>query len=1202
LTAGEISHQGGRSIRKGNIFTLSADVDYAPRGLKDHTASETGAPAASEIKANGRTLGSFLDAAKQLDSTQSNRFNTTSESQYGSNENNPFYGETPLINKTTSKDGHILLTGIKKEKKDSKAGAPAIFSDAETNRLSKAQIRIADILKKNRFNPSDATPFMRDNARVSDGAGKTRTGVTKQGELGKYIANAEFILEEDAKNIGKELMFTATGQDGDISSAVDSDGNINFSDLANLTRLTGWKAVSTGDMRAANTLAGKKMISDVAGVNTSLLSGEGNENSVLSFGNLNSPYEQFSGPLPLGMTINALIGLGTLVAFSGLTVALVSGFRGNAINKTGEGILPSSTQPMDMIMGRHAIKNDGNTEEILRLFRIPRVEHDFDLCMITGILSFYGLEELPGLFSAEDNVVEKLFDAVTGNLALSIFDKFANIASSAGYYSIVTRAAIRDLTQIKSSISDLNFNSFAGSVVQTFKVIESIVESTTYKFLMTMVSLGDRILSSIDGHPTLTNGNVDKLKEGAASRHAKSRVLEESKVNTIGETKAGRLAWRHAASPSRFILPKSFIRAMSNVKETSANTISSGENGAKSDMMLSLPTNSMYAETSKTSGTSKATPSQDEIGPSDLGDGSPIDDDVALALDTGMNIPGRLPKGYVRWIEDRLEAEFMPFYFHDIRTNEIISFHAFLSSLSDSYAADYASTSGYGRGDDIKIYSKTTRTVGIKFCLAATNEKDMDVLYWNLNKLVSMVYPQWSRGRSLINGTAPNEEKFIQPFSQIPTASPLIRLRFGDVLTSNYSKFGLMRLFGVGESSDVFTLNLKQATETKESSERNAKVIEFNRKLSLEAALKRTDPGGTDAEQKSQLEKFGVSSIDIAGINVTGGDSQFGYVKGDRVIISATAGSGNLGYWGRNSAGKLAKQISGFDKVSPARKLHVYRQDVEVEIVARIPDSANQRPQNEINFAAHVDSVTGWSSAAGDMSSGSIEKKLADAAFNANPSKNFYRQMAYLVKIINGSTADISLGKKWPQSMKYHRVLHSMIVDLAPSYYAKKQKESIDYVREVDPNVLDDWFSSENNYIVRSFESSMGRGLAGFITSLNIDWNTSGATWEIKPGLRAPKYLEIDMQFAPIHDIPLGLDHEGMMRAVPYNVGSHSNVIGHDPLDRSKSDKMKIVAASDSQVLDTSTKGSEPSINDAINNGINKIKNSGLSRAKSFVG
>ena len=76
-----------------------------------------------------------------------------------------------------------------------------------------------------------------------------------------------------------------------------------------------------------------------------------------------------------------------------------------------------------------------------------------------------------------------------------------------------------------------------------------------------------------------------------------------------------------------------------------------------------------------------------------------------------------------------------------------------------------------------------------------------------------------------------------------------------------------------------------------------------------------------------------------------------------------------------------------------------------------------------------------------------------------------------------------------------------------------------------------------NNPITRSFESGMGKGLAGFIDSLGVDYNDEASTWEIDKDSMAPKLINITIGFTPIHDIPLGIDEEGMMTAPAYNVG-----------------------------------------------------------------
>ena len=55
-----------------------------------------------------------------------------------------------------------------------------------------------------------------------------------------------------------------------------------------------------------------------------------------------------------------------------------------------------------------------------------------------------------------------------------------------------------------------------------------------------------------------------------------------------------------------------------------------------------------------------------------------------------------------------------------------------------------------------------------------------------------------------------------------------------------------------------------------------------------------------------------------------------------------------------------------------------------------------------------------------------------------------------------------------------------------------------------------------------------------------LDVNYSDMTWatEITDNKRAPMMVKVTVNFAPIHDIPLGIDHEGVMRAPAYNVGN----------------------------------------------------------------
>ena len=181
----------------------------------------------------------------------------------------------------------------------------------------------------------------------------------------------------------------------------------------------------------------------------------------------------------------------------------------------------------------------------------------------------------------------------------------------------------------------------------------------------------------------------------------------------------------------------------------------------------------------------------------------------------------RLTPNEVRAVENILDASYVPFYFHDLRTNEIISFHAFLNSIEDSFNANYQSDVVYGRADPVHIYKNTERSINLEFIVAAVNEADFDQMWYKINKFITLVYPQYTAGRQL----SYQNSQFYQPFSQIPAASPMIRMRVGDLIKSNYSTFGMGRLFGLAQLQG-FNINPATPQEQQASQQQQAATAE----------------------------------------------------------------------------------------------------------------------------------------------------------------------------------------------------------------------------------------------------------------------------------------------------------------------------------------------------------------------------------------
>ncbi len=165
------------------------------------------------------------------------------------------------------------------------------------------------------------------------------------------------------------------------------------------------------------------------------------------------------------------------------------------------------------------------------------------------------------------------------------------------------------------------------------------------------------------------------------------------------------------------------------------------------------------------------------------------------------NVKPNLTSQDVKKIEDELEAEYVPFYFQDLRSKEIIAFPAFITAMTDEFNVSWDGVDAYGRMDQVKTYKNTTRRLSVSFKVISLDPKDFDSMWVKINKLITMIYPQYSKGK-VYGGSEPGDVKFTQPFSQTIKSSPVVRIRLGDLWKSNYSKFALARLFGLGQKDD----------------------------------------------------------------------------------------------------------------------------------------------------------------------------------------------------------------------------------------------------------------------------------------------------------------------------------------------------------------------------------------------------------------
>lgn len=391
---------------------------------------------------------------------------------------------------------------------------------------------------------------------------------------------------------------------------------------------------------------------------------------------------------------------------------------------------------------------------------------------------------------------------------------------------------------------------------------------------------------------------------------------------------------------------------------------------------------------------------------------------VVFAAEPALVKDWRLTQNAVIAIEEGLSAEYFPFYFHDLRTNEIVSFHAFLASLTDGYQASYEQIEGIGRVEPVKHYKSTTRKFGFSFYIVATNDDQIPAMYEKINKLTTLLYPQYTAGKVIFS----EDKRFIQPFSQVPGAAPLIRIRLGDIARSNYSKFALARLFGAGLDASKYNL------------ENSSPITNPAEKLKWFAYPKKT--------------------------------SSKGYVK---ISLKAPIG------------GQVSDQY-----INDQGWFCIFDEFPKDDIV-------KCKVQMMKDF---VEDVTGRSDA--------ITRSVSSFV-----GKDIYVHRRDL------SFTDLLVNKK----------------ELRDSI--ENNFESQNGITQT--NMLD----ANKSAIVRHFENNAGKGLAGYIESMDFDWFTH-TRWNTGRQARdtgfVPMMCKITISFSPVHDISPGLDSQGYNRAPIYPV------------------------------------------------------------------
>jgi len=504
----------------------------------------------------------------------------------------------------------------------------------------------------------------------------------------------------------------------------------------------------------------------------------------------------------------------------------------------------------------------------------------------------------------------------------------------------------------------------------------------------------------------------------------------------------------------------------------------------------------------------------------------------------------RLSREKVKEIESLIDADYMPFTLQDLRTNEVFKFHAFIDSISDSYSANYNEIGGYGRSEKIKIYSNTTRSINVTFKIAAMSPDDHGLMWYLINRLVMMIYPQWSKGvpaRDYLTKEIRRQKDMLDsdissyslPFTQLPSNSPMIRLRIGDLIASNYSIYTASRLFGFEKK-----LNEKEKEIEQKKEEQKEEVIKKQEtKQDIDNAKAAKDAAET-------LDILAISSPKIEINNLK------------REIATQQAIIDSYASIQRNSSSLIKKREKKIQELQI--KLKEEEEKLNNQIKSQEEKNKEKNKKEAIELYAKLNQAEGavisavrqiyhWEKI---KERNDFKEGQSVAGFiktNQTMKENAEKEVIKKEKELNDFLAknNISLDE-----IRLNQPAQQVETPVTQPTQQQTSQTSSNPASSIDQSFLIDFMKAEkneggkvkiNNPITKAFESNMGKGLAGFITSFGIDWD-QGSFWEIKKGSRAPKIATITLGFAPTHDIPLGLDHKGNLRSVAYPVGSNNSI------------------------------------------------------------
>ena len=848
-----------------------------------------------------------------------------------------------------------------------------------------------------------------------------------QKTLGKYDPAAPSLTHGQLAAIGGVLSMRAAGELG--ATASDAAPNSSALELAALLpgfAQLGLTQVSQQTLLASDVLNGMNANADDLDSSAFILF-----TGTDSWGNMNDVDDPYSGVDAIGMVAMSFVLIaGIELLFQGLSLVLgwpsqttvLPGRDAQGRFNPGEYYAGSKAGNKQSSGGAAGALSALSSLNFGALIGIRPTNYPFATALAAGTNAFF---QIP-IPAGGSSLGASALGSTAASAATSSVD-------SPGFNSVVARTIIRSGIIIVDQLKKLG-GSLMSTITQLLALIDVISSSKLIAACNIFAALGDATLGQPVSWADPDAGGKKLSAMDYDSDNLPNAVMNKNRLQ--GQLK---LAWASNRAPANLILPSAILalNAAFNGQTVGGFSPFLGARSDQSSLMQSTVT-------------SQATSN------------------------------GRIDPTTAALYEQKLDAAYVPFYFHDLRTNEMVSFHAFLASITDDYTASYEKSEGFGRVEPVRIYKGTERKISLSFYVAATSVSDFDDMWVKINKLVTMVYPQYTRGVQLSNNNG--SVVFTQPFSQLIGASPLIRIRLGDLIRSNYSPFALARLFGLGNP-------------------------EF-----------KTGAGG-QFQKGDTLTQANVDAMNSALYNALANPNSETYVPSPGIYPAfpgpSSAGGALAGV--ASAVGALAGTVSA----PPVNATEFKSIDDDCfEIVAK-------------QVYAGASTLSGQSQ---KLIVGTVQFRT-DAAF-----VNAYSAALPALTNKYQKTNDLSkcyIGGQYLFPASSLRITDSSMKTLLGKLSSIYGGDDVGSVISMNSSFVSDtvaFLDPKNNSVAQSFSDTGGKGLAGFIETMNFDWHDK-VTWETQDGRAAPKICKVTIHFAPCHDISPGLDHMGFNRAPLYPVG-----------------------------------------------------------------